>query len=114
MSRSLIATLLVIGLAAPFAALGHDPSKHKGKATKGEVVSAAAGRLELKTAAGPRTVLLDEKTKVERGDHAATQADIKKGDTVTIFGTTLASGELVAREVLLPVTAAKAKTRRKP
>jgi len=101
MHRKIIATLFIAGLMVPFSADGHDPSKHKGKATKGEVVSVASDRLELRTADGVKTVLITEKTKFERGDRAAALADIKKGESVTVIGTTLASGEVAAREVLL-------------
>ena len=78
----------------------HDPSKHKGRATKGEVVSVAGDRVELRTTAGMKAVTLNEKTKYERGDQAAAKADLKAGQQVTVFGTTQATGELVAREVL--------------
>jgi len=104
MHRKIIATLFIAGLIVPFSANGHDPSKHKGKATKGEVVSVANDRVELKTADGVKTVLITDKTKFERGDQAASLADLKKGDSITVMGTTLASGELAAREVLLKPT----------
>ena len=100
--RSKTAALsLFLGMLMPFVAGAHDPSKHKGKPTKGEVVSVANDRIEVKTATGTKTFTLTDKTKFERGEQAATRADLKKGDPVTVFGTTLASGEVVAREVLV-------------
>jgi len=107
MHRTRIATLFLAGFIVPFSANGHDPSQHKGRATKGEVVSVANDRLELKTAAGVKTVLITEKTKFERGDRAAALADLKKGESITVMGTTLASGEVAAREVLLKPSVAR-------
>ncbi len=101
MSISKMATGVALALLLAAAGLAHDPSKHKGRATKGEVVSVAGDRLELRTAAGLKAVTLNEKTKYERGDQIAAKADLKAGEQVTVFGTTLATGELVAREVLL-------------
>lgn len=92
---------LVLVLMAPLSLTAHDPSKHKGKPTQGEVLSVTKDHIELKTAAGTKTVTLVEKTKIERGNQTATPADLRKGDHVMVFGTTLASGELVAREILI-------------
>ena len=97
----MLGTFLIVALLAPLSLRAHDPSKHKGKPTEGEVVSVAPDRIELKTATGTKTVALNDKTKLERGNQAATAADLKKGEHVTVFGTTLASGELVAREILI-------------
>ncbi|MBI3693436.1 MAG: hypothetical protein HY238_01155 [Acidobacteria bacterium] len=101
MHRRVITMLALAGLMVPFSASGHDPSKHKGKATTGQVASVANDRFELKTKDGVKTVLITEKTKFERGNQAASLADLKKGDSITVMGTTLASGELSASEVLL-------------
>ena len=97
----LIGVLALVAWMAPLSLLAHDPSKHKGKATEGEIVSVTKDRLELKTVAGTKTITLNEKTKIEHGNQAAALTDLKKGDHVTVFGTTLATGELVAREVLI-------------
>ena len=101
MNLRMLRTLLLLALASPLLLQAHDPSKHKGQGTRGEVVSVAGDRLELKTAAGVKTVILSDKTKLERGDQAARASDLKKGDPVLVFGTTLATGELVAREILI-------------
>jgi hypothetical protein len=100
MNRKLSIALLFAVLLAPSLARAHDPSKHKGKGTKGEIVSIAGDRIELKTPSGAQTVTIDDKTKFEKGREPAAKADLKKGDQVTVFGTKLATGELVAREVL--------------
>lgn len=101
MYSRLLAVLLVLGLAMPFRAWAHDPSKHKGKATQGEVVSIAGDRIELKTAKGVKRVNLTDQTKFEHGDQKMTKEDLKQGDKVKVIGTTLASGEIVAQEVLM-------------
>ena len=101
MKLQLVRYLLAAALAAPMLVTAHDPSQHKGKATQGEVVSVARDRLELKTAAGMKTVIFNDKTKVERGNQTITTADLKKGDQVLVYGTTLATGELVSREILI-------------
>jgi hypothetical protein len=93
-------TLLAMALLTTLAS-AHDASLHKGKATTGEVISVAAGKMELKTAAGPVTVTLNDKTKYEHGNKAATKSHLVKGEHVSVFGTKLPTGELVAREILI-------------
>jgi hypothetical protein len=92
----LIAALLAVSLAN-----AHDVKLHKGKATEGEIVSVAAGKMELKTASGPLTVTLSDKTKYEHGTQTVTKRHLKTGERVAVFGTKLPTGELVAREVLI-------------
>ena len=94
-----IALLALLLLSSPGAA--HERSLHKGKPVEGEVAALAPDRLTLKTAAATLTVVLDEKTHFERGDKPAAKADLAQGDHLTVFGTKLATGEIVAREVLI-------------
>jgi len=101
MFRRLFTTLILTGTVGTAIMLAHDPSQHKGATTKGEVLSIAGARMGLKTDKGVKTVALDGKTRFERGKTKASLSDFKKGDRVAIFGTTLASGEIVAKEVLL-------------
>jgi len=101
MYSRLLAILLGLGLAMPFSAWAHDPSKHKEKVTQGEVVSVAGDRIELKTAKGVKGVTLTDQTKFEHGNQKMTKDDLKKGDKVKVIGTTLASGEIAAQEVLM-------------
>jgi hypothetical protein len=79
----------------------HDAKLHKGKATEGEIVSIAANKMELKTATGVVPVTLSAKTKYEHGDETVTKSHLKKGEHVSVFGTKLATGELVATEVVM-------------
>ncbi len=79
----------------------HEKSLHKGKPVEGEVTAVAADRLTLATGSATLVVLLDDKTTFERADRPAARADVKPGDRLSVFGTRLATGELVAREVLI-------------
>ncbi len=91
----------------PFVVNAHDASKHKGKPTTGEIVSIAADKIELKTGSGTQTVTTTDKTIYEHGDRKAARGELKKGDHVTVFGTKLATGELVAREIIAGAGKAK-------
>lgn len=93
--------LAVLALLVPIAAAGHEASKHRGKPTQGEVVSMEGDRLSIATPAGRVVVTLTEATKLEQGDHATTRDALKSGVHVTVFGTKLPGGALVAREVIV-------------
>ena len=108
MFSRLFTTLILTGIFGAAVIMAHDPSQHKGTPTKGEVLSIAGNRIELKTEKGVKTVALDEKVAYERGKAKASLSDFKKGDRVAIFGTTLASGEIVAKEVFLDAGATTA------
>ena len=101
--RKLSLTLLCLSLLTPSIAKAHDPSQHKGKGSTGEIVSIAENGIELKSAKGVQIVTITDKTTFERGSEKVTKADLKKGDQVTVLGTKLATGELVAREILLAI-----------
>src|SRR5438128_2535136 len=89
MQRYLISTILAIVLLAAPIASAHDVSLHKGKATAGEIVSVSADKMELKTAAGAVTVILNDRTKYEHGKQTATKSHLQKGEQVSVFGTKL-------------------------
>ena len=91
-----LGVLFMAGLAA-----AHEQSLHKGHPTEGEVVSVSGERLKLKTSKGTVLVTVSETTRFERGAGEATRKDFHQGDHVSVFGTTLASGELVAREIII-------------
>ena len=101
MVRKTVVRLLILALAVVFQLMAHEASKHKGKPVEGEIVSASADKLELKTAQGVTVVTLSEKTKIEHGNQAVTAEHLKKGQRIKVFGTKLPSGELAAREILL-------------
>lgn len=81
--------------------LAHDASKHKGKPVQGDVVSTADDRFEVKTETGVVPVKTSSKTKFEHGDATVDRTHVSKGAHVSVFGTKLPSGEMVAREVLI-------------
>lgn len=101
-------SVLIVALLGVLPASGHDAKLHKGKPTEGEIVSIAASKLEVKTATGPLMVTLSDKTKYEHGKQNVTKSHLKVGERVTVFGTKLPTGELVAREVLIAAPAAQA------
>jgi uncharacterized protein DUF5666 len=96
------------------AASAHDARLHKGKPTVGTVESRSENSINLKTATGTTIVTFQDKTKFERGEAQASAQEIQQGDQLTVFGTKLPSGELVAREVLLPATNAKGESHSHP
>jgi len=104
MYRSILSAVLLMSVCVCASVEAHDARLHKGKPTTGEMVSLDEQALKLKTATGTTTVTLGEKTKFERGDKTVTREELKPGQQIRIFGTKLPTGELVAREVLLPTT----------
>ena len=94
--RGIAVVLLVGGLAA-----AHEQSLHKGHPTEGEVVSVSKDDLVMQTAKGNVSVTLSDSTTVERGDAKVARDAIHTGDHVSVFGTTLATGEFVAREIVI-------------
>jgi len=110
MSHKIFLTLVLTGVLGVASVHAHDASLHKGKPTVGKVTSLAENGVSLETAHGTTAVTFQDKTKFERGDAQASAQEIQTGDQLTIFGTKLPSGELVAREVLLTNTNAKSAT----
>jgi hypothetical protein len=81
----------------------HDARLHQANATTGDVTSVRDGSFDLKTAKGTVKVTYDAKTKFEHGGKAADKDHLAKGAHVGVIGTKLASGQLVAKEILLGV-----------
>lgn len=79
----------------------HDASKHKGKGTTGEISSVTSDGLQLKTSAGLLKITLTADTRIEHGDAPSHRSHLMKGAKVTVFGTKLPGGEIVAREVVI-------------
>ena len=100
MNRILITIIAAVALTSS-SLVAHDASKHKGKPVQGEVVSSASDRFELKTEAGVVPVTFSSKTKFEHGNATVDKTHVTKGAHVSVFGTKLPSGEMVAREVLI-------------
>ena len=100
MTRLIGTGIAVVFLAAGFAA-AHEQSLHKGHPTEGEVASVSKDGLVIQTAKGQISVTLSDSTTVERGDEKVARDGLHTGDHVSVFGTTLATGELVAREIVI-------------
>ena len=100
MTRIIGIGIAVVVLAGGLAA-AHEQSFHKGHPREGEVVSVSNDGLVMQTAKGNVSVTLSHSTTVERGDERVARDAIHTGDHVSVFGTTLASGELVAREIVI-------------
>ena len=100
MNRMLITMIAAVGMTAG-GLLAHDASKHKGKPVQGEVVASAGDRFEIKTETGVIPVTFSSKTKFEHGNATVDKTHVTKGAHVSVFGTKLPSGEMVAREVLI-------------
>ncbi len=114
MFHKLFATLILTGFMGAAVVTAHDPSQHRGTPTKGEVLSIAADRIEVKTDKGVETITVNGKTTFERGKTKTSLSGFKKGDRVAVFGTTLASGEFIAKEVLLDNSAPAAAVKHGP
>jgi len=110
MSYKIVLALALTGVLGVTSAYAHDARLHKGKPTVGEVESLSEKGVTLKTARGTTPVTFQDKTTFERGEAQASAQEIQTGDQLTVFGTKLPSGELVAREVLLPSANAQSKT----
>ena len=82
-------------------ALAHEQSLHRGHPTEGWVTSVSDQGLVIETEKGNLSVTLQDTTRIERGDRPVARTEIRKGDQVSVFGTKLESGELVAKEIIV-------------
>ena len=105
--RRLAMTVLAAGAISLSTLSAHDAKLHKGNATEGEVLSIEGSKMVVKTAKGNVNVTLNKDTKYEMGDQAVDLNHFKKGDKVSVIGTKLASGELVAKEMMMSMEPAK-------
>ena len=96
-----VIVLMSIAVLTTGTAMAHDAKLHKGKATTGEIVSVADDRFEMKTATGTTVVSFSSKTQFEHGTQKVDKSHLSKGTKVSVIGTKLPTGELVAREVIL-------------
>ena len=104
MQRRYIAALSLVVLLLPGAVLA--AGKPKEEKTKGDVVSVGEDRLSVKTKKGRVTILLTQKSRIVMGGAEMPLAALKQGARVTVVGTAQPTGEIVAREIQLPMTAA--------
>ena len=106
--RRLQSALLLTGLMGASLLSAHDEKLHTGNATQGEIVLIAGNNIVMKTATGNLKVTLNKDTKYEMGDQSVDVNHFKKGDKVSVIGTKLATGELVAKEMMMTMAPAKA------
>ena len=79
----------------------HDPSQHKGKPVSGKIAAVGNDGFDLLVGSQTIKVSLTSKTKIEHGKQVVSRDHLQKGSTVSVFGTKLPSGEMVAREVVI-------------
>ncbi len=102
MSIRKYAVTLLLALASSVLVLSaHEADKHAGKPTKGEIAAVATDSFQMKTSLGTVKVSFDKDTKFEHGDKVVDKSHLMKGEKITVFGTKLPSGEIVAKEVVL-------------
>lgn len=105
--RKFVLTAVLVGSLGASMLGAHDAKLHKGKATDGEVVSVEGNKMVVKTAKGNVNVTLNKDTKYEMGNQAVDATHFMKGSKVSVIGTKLANGDLVAKELIMPMPGAK-------
>ena len=100
MKQTLLKSLLVATLLLSSNVYAHDVKLHKGKPTEGVVTLLTQAGFDLKTDNSSVPVKYGEGVTFESEHEGNAKAeDIKPGVHVSVFGTKLASGELVAKEI---------------
>lgn len=81
----------------------HDPKYHKEHPFVGSVSSLNDKGFTLKTDKGDVPVVTNEETKFEAGTNGekAAKSDLHESQKVTIIGTRVESGDLVAKEIMI-------------
>jgi hypothetical protein len=114
MNRMLMPVFATLALLASSMMLwGHDERLHGANAVTGQVVSASADGMELKTRTDTVKVKFSSKTKFEHDKKAVDKGHVKVGDRAGIIGNKLPTGEWMANQVILGLPApnpASAKT----
>jgi len=106
MNRILTMTVAALALLVPSTTLwSHDPRLHGANAVTGQVVSAQADGMELKTRTATVKVKFSSKTRFEHDEKAVDRSHVKVGDRAGVVGNKLPTGEWMANEVLLGLPA---------
>lgn len=100
-------SIALAGLMSASVVFAHDERLHSPDATEGQIVSIAGNNVVMKTAKGDVKVTLTKDTKYEMGDQAVDVNHFKKGDKIGVIGTKLATGEIVAKEMIMPMESSK-------
>lgn len=96
--RPLVVMLTVLFVSAS-SARAHEGHLHLGTPTRGVVDARSGDHLTLRTEHGPIAVTITEHTTVVEGDRPTGHEAIRVGEALTVFGTMLPGGELVARDI---------------
>ena len=107
MIRKLSMCIIVTGVMSVATLFAHDAKLHSPDATEGQIVSIAGNNVVMKAAKGDVKITLSKDTKYEMGDQAVDVNHFKKGDKVAVIGTKLATGEIVAKELIMPMESTK-------
>jgi hypothetical protein len=99
--RTYVVTALLALAGSVSILMAHDAAEHKGTPTQGQIASVAADSFQVKTATGTVKVSFNKETKFEHGDDVVDKTHFTKGAKISVFGTKLASGEIVAKEILM-------------
>lgn len=98
------ATVLLAFVLPAAVALAHGPTQQNETTFDGEVTNIGKSEFAMKTPdAGNATVMTNDSTKFRRWDGPAAQADLTLGMQVTVHGSRLRSGNLLATDVMLGV-----------
>lgn len=92
----LLATLSFV-TARPGAA--HEGHVHRGKPTEGIVRAVGDGHFTVETGGASVSVTVPPDVTVVRGERPVPSGDLRVGDRVSVFGTKLEGGVLVAHEI---------------
>jgi hypothetical protein len=105
-NRMLMPAFAIIALLVPSMMLwAHDERLHGANAVTGQVVSASADGMELKTRTDTVKVKFSSKTKFEHEKKAVDKSHVKVGDRAGIVGNKLPTGEWMANQVILGLPA---------
>jgi hypothetical protein len=104
MNRMLMTAALAL-LVSSTMLWGHDERLHGANAVTGQIVTANADGLELKTRTDTVKVKFSSKTKFEHDKKAVDKSHVKVRDRAGVIGNKLPTGEWMANEVILGLPA---------
>lgn len=109
MKKFLVLLAFLSVFVSTFNAFAHDAKFHKEKPVEGTLASLDGDSLRLTTEKGNQQVTLTTETKIEleKAETKAFKKDLQNGQYLTVFGTKLETGELVAHEVVIHANGSK-------
>jgi hypothetical protein len=111
--RKYVVTAFLALAGSTFVLSAHEADQHKGTPTQGEIATVATDSFQMKTAVGTVKVSFSKDTKIEHGDQVVDKSHLVKGMKLSVFGTKLPSGEIVAKEIVMPGASKGAATEHK-